>query len=86
MQIQFYFKTTVDQLIQAAFGSRGIAYWIAVYLFLRGPVESVVSNTISKTSLVRPQMISNTAIGITAVMAAVISSSISNMLETLKNL
>lgn len=63
----------------------GIASWAILYLILRGPVEGLIYQTIIKTCL-RPHMIPTTTLGLTATVAAMFSSSLSNALERLKNL
>ncbi|RCI02501.1 hypothetical protein CU098_002440, partial [Rhizopus stolonifer] len=62
-----------------------IASWAILYLILRGPVEGLIYQTIIKTCL-RPHMIPTTTLGLTATVAAMFSSSLSNALERLKNL
>ncbi|KAI9476330.1 MAG: hypothetical protein EXX96DRAFT_486062 [Benjaminiella poitrasii] len=84
-QIKPIFIRLTRRFIQFAFGpKRGVAYWVLVYLFLRGPVELIIKKTLMRVSWVQPKNIATTAVGITAAVAAVTSSSLSNTLERLR--
>ncbi|KAI7900272.1 CRAL-TRIO domain-containing protein [Cokeromyces recurvatus] len=82
-QISSVLKQLTHHLIQLSFGpKRGIVYWILMYLFLRGPVETIVKKSLTHTPwLVRPKHISTASLGITATIAAITSSSLSNVLQ-----
>ncbi|EPB92928.1 hypothetical protein HMPREF1544_00002 [Mucor circinelloides 1006PhL] len=81
-QIQLFFKRLTHQLLQLSFGpNKGIVYWVVLYLFLRGPVETLVKKSLLRSTLVGPKKLSTTTIGITAAIAAVVSTSVSSTLE-----
>lgn len=81
-RIQTFFKQLTHQLLQLSFGpNKGVVYWVVLYLFLRGPVETLVKKSLVKSTLVGPKRLSTTTIGITAAIAAVVSTSVSGTLE-----
>lgn len=81
-RIQTFFKRLTHQLLQLSFGpSKGVVYWVVLYLFLRGPVETLVKKSLLRSTLVGPKKLSTTTIGITAAIAAVVSTSVSSTLE-----
>ncbi|KAL9549430.1 hypothetical protein MBANPS3_005212 [Mucor bainieri] len=81
-RIQSFFKRLTHQLIQLSFGpNKGVVYWVVLYLFLRGPVETLVRKSLLRSTLVGPKKLSTTTIGITAAIAAVVSTSVSSTLE-----
>lgn len=81
-QIQLFFKRLTHQLLQLSFGpNKGIVYWVVLYLFLRGPVETLVKKSLLRSTLVGPKKLPTTTIGITAAIAAVVSTSVSSTLE-----
>ncbi|KAK4509334.1 uncharacterized protein ATC70_007685 [Mucor velutinosus] len=81
-RIQAFFKRLTHQLLQLSFGpNKGVVYWVVLYLFLRGPVETLVRKSLLRSTLVGPKKISTTTIGITAAIAAVVSTSVSSTLE-----
>jgi hypothetical protein len=81
-RIQSFLKRLTHQLLQLTFGpNKGLIYWVVLYVFLRGPVESLVKKSLLRSTLVGPKRLSTTTIGITAAIAAVVSTSVSDTLE-----
>ncbi|KAF1796629.1 hypothetical protein V8B55DRAFT_1368742 [Mucor lusitanicus] len=81
-RIHTFFKRLTHQLLQLSFGpNKGVVYWVVLYLFLRGPVETLVRKSLLRSTLVGPKKLSTTTIGITAAIAAVVSTSVSSTLE-----
>lgn len=81
-RIQSFFKRLTHQLLQLTFGpNKGLIYWVVLYVFLRGPVESLVKKSLLRSTLIGPKRLSTTTIGITAAIAAVVSTSVSDTLE-----
>jgi hypothetical protein len=79
--IETYLKRLTHRILELSMGQRGMVYWVLLYMFLRGPVESLVKRSLVRTSIVGPQRITTTTIGITAAVAAVVGTSISSSIE-----
>lgn len=80
--IEVFSKNLIHQLLHISFGpNQGLAYWVVLYLFLRGPVESIVKKSLVHTSLVESRKITSTTIGITAAVAALAGSGLTSTLE-----
>lgn len=85
--LEMYLKRITHYILRVSFGQqRGMVYWVLLYFFLRGPLESVVRKSLARTSLIEPSHITTTTIGITAVVAAVFSSSLSDKVEKYRRL
>lgn len=85
-RIELYLKRITHYLLKLSLGQqRGMVYWVLLYFFLRGPVELVVRKSLTHTSL-NPSRISTTTLGITAAVAAVVSSSLSDKVEKYRHL
>lgn len=80
-RLELYFKKLTHQLLHLSFGQRGMIYWVLLYVFLRGPVESLVKRSLVRISIVGPQRIATATIGLTAAMAAVVGTSFSSSIE-----
>ncbi|GAA5803066.1 hypothetical protein HPULCUR_008541 [Helicostylum pulchrum] len=75
-------KRFVNRILQLTFGQqRGAMYWILLYFFLRGPVESFIRKSLQRTPLLGSPHLKTTTIGITAVIATVFSTSLSDTVE-----
>lgn len=75
-------KRFVNRILQLTFGQqRGTMYWILLYIFLRGPVESFIRKSLQRTPLLGSPHLKTTTIGITAVIATVFSTSLSDTVE-----
>lgn len=80
--IETFSKNLINQVIHISFGPhQGVAYWVLLYLFLRGPVESVVQKSLVHSSLVESKRITSTTIGVTAAVAAVLGTGLTNTLD-----
>lgn len=85
--IETFSKNLIHQLFHISFGPhQGLAYWVLIYLFLRGPVESVVKKSLVHTSLVESKRVAATAVGVTAAVAAVVGSGVTSTLERFRRL
>ncbi|GAA5810265.1 hypothetical protein MFLAVUS_003685 [Mucor flavus] len=75
-------KRFVNRILQLTFGQqRGAMYWILLYFFLRGPVESFIRKSLQRTPLLGSPHLKTTTIGITAVIATVFSTSLSDTVK-----
>lgn len=84
--IEMVSRSLTHRLLQFTLGQqRGTIYWVLLYFVLRGPVESFIHKSIRRTSFIGPAYISRTTIGITAVIATVFSTSLSNLVEKYSN-
>jgi hypothetical protein len=68
------------RLFHLSFAYKGAIYWLMLYIFLRGPVETTLKRQLQKI-MVSPQQIAYTTIGVTATVAAAMSASFTNSLE-----
>ncbi|KAI8972381.1 CRAL-TRIO domain-containing protein [Pilobolus umbonatus] len=55
-------------------------YWILIYILLRGPIESNIRKMLIKYSTLSTQRMTSTAIGMTALISAIIASSVKNFI------
>ncbi|KAI8636488.1 CRAL-TRIO domain-containing protein [Parasitella parasitica] len=70
------------KLFRLSFAYKGAVYWVVLYLFLRGPVEDTFKKTLSKLLAGTSQeQIAYTAVGVTATVAAALSTSLSNSIH-----
>ncbi|CEP07334.1 hypothetical protein [Parasitella parasitica] len=74
------------KLFRLSFAYKGAVYWVVLYLFLRGPVEDTFKKTLSKLLAGTSQeQIAYSTVGVTATVAAILSSSLSNSIHNHDN-
>lgn len=70
------------KLFHLSFSYHGAVYWVILYLFLRGPVETNLKKVLLKLMAgTTQQQIAYTTAGISATVAAALSASLSNSLQ-----
>ncbi|KAI8362821.1 hypothetical protein BD560DRAFT_425826 [Blakeslea trispora] len=86
-RIASWMSAFTHQMIQISFGpANGVMYWALIYIFVRGPAENTIKRILERTQwITEPNKVSRFTIGITAALAATLSSSLSNTLEHLRN-
>jgi hypothetical protein len=73
-------KQWIKSLLKLLLKGKG-AYWVMLYLLLRGPVETMVHKLVAKTRFIQSQRLQATTIGITAIIAATASNSLASLLQ-----
>ncbi|KAI7863256.1 CRAL-TRIO domain-containing protein [Mucor mucedo] len=73
------------KLFHFSFAYKGAVYWVLLYCFLRGPVEHNLKKALTKFMTGSTQQIAYTTVGITATVAAVLSTSFSSSLQNNNN-
>lgn len=80
--IQTVFRKVFYNLFQLTFGpKKGLVYWILLYIILRGPVEKFIKRILIQSALVKSKRLNSTTVGVTAAVAAIVSTGISGTLE-----
>ncbi|KAG1218879.1 hypothetical protein G6F68_021500 [Rhizopus microsporus] len=64
-----------------SFAYKGAIYWLLLYIFLRGPVEHTLKKSLAKLLTGSQQQLTYATIGMTATVAAALSSTFSNSLD-----
>jgi hypothetical protein len=81
-RMQAIFKKFLYNLFQLTFGpQKGLVYWVLLYVILRGPVEKFIKRALIRSALVKSKRLNSTTIGITAAVAAIVSTGITGTLE-----
>ncbi|OBZ91839.1 Phosphatidylinositol transfer protein CSR1 [Choanephora cucurbitarum] len=86
-RIASWMSNVTHQIIQISFGpANGVMYWACIYVLMRGPAENTIRRILERTQwITEPNKLSRVTIGVTAALAATMSSSLSNTLERIRN-
>ncbi|KAG1141285.1 hypothetical protein G6F37_008438 [Rhizopus arrhizus] len=69
------------KMFRMSFAYKGAIYWLLLYIFLRGPVEHTLKKSLAKLLTGSQQQLTYATIGMTATVAAALSSTFSNSLD-----
>ncbi|CAO3700549.1 unnamed protein product [Rhizopus stolonifer] len=69
------------KMFRMSFAYKGAIYWLLLYVFLRGPVEHTLKKSLAKLFVGSKQQLTYATIGMTATVAAALSSTFSNSLD-----
>lgn len=78
-----FVKRSLYNLFQLTFGpKKGLMYWVLLYLILRGPVEKLIQKILIQSTLIKSKKrLGSTTLGITAIVAAITATGMTNALE-----
>ncbi|KAI9257635.1 CRAL-TRIO domain-containing protein [Sporodiniella umbellata] len=70
------------KVFRMSFAYKGAVYWLLLYVFLRGPVEHTLKKSLAKLFVGSKEQITYATVGVTATIAAALSSTFSNSLDS----